>query len=68
MTVSQCQEHGIFRTFSLTLFCCFHLFHPTPTFFHLSFTLEKDNARVIQTHDVANTMYNYSGWPASRTV
>ena len=36
-----------FSNLFLTLFYCFHLFHPIHTFFHLSFTQEKDNTCVI---------------------
>ena len=42
-----CQEHGIFRTFSLLFFTTFALLHPS-TLFPLSFTFpRKDKTRAI---------------------
>ena len=49
----ECQEHGIFQTFSL-LFARLSMLFYSPTFFSLSFTLpRKDNMRAIDPINVA---------------
>ena len=49
------------------IFVVFTCFTPSPhSFTSVSLKKNKDNARVIRSHNVANTTYNYSGRPASR--